>query len=108
MKVVLITNIYNHHTGPLGDAFYKLLGKDYYHICTEPVDDERLSLGWADAERISKEYLYFSYRSFEEESRLKALAKSADVVIYGGMDRSWISGRICVMCAYLMKGRNLS
>ncbi len=94
MEVVFITNMYNHHTGPLGDAFYKLLGKDYYHICTEPVDDERLSLGWIENDVENTKYLYFSYTSPDEEMRLRKIADRADVVIYGGMDRSWISGRI--------------
>jgi glycosyltransferase involved in cell wall biosynthesis len=94
MKLVFITNIYNHHTGPLGDAFYQLIGDNFCQICTEEVDNERLRLGWSSNNSVKKSYLRFSYHSPEDEKKLMKLANDAEIVIYGGMDRRWIANRI--------------
>jgi len=94
MKLVFITNYYNHHTGPLSDAWYDLLGSEYLQVCTEPVEDERLKLGWASNNAAGKPYLAFAYESPAKARELKEEADAAEIVIYGGMDRSWIAPRI--------------
>lgn len=84
MKAVFISNYINHHQIPFSDALYARLGEDYHFIQTEPMEEERLKMGWGlDASGIP--YVVFADR---EEERCKALLEEADLVLAGWTKRT--------------------
>ena len=50
MKIAFVTNFYNHHQKPLADALYSQIGDNYFFIETAPITEERLKMGWGQAE----------------------------------------------------------
>ena len=44
MKLTFISNYINHHQIPLSDELYRILGKDYVFVQTEPMEEESLIL----------------------------------------------------------------
>lgn len=79
MKTVFISNYINHHQIPFSDALYARLGGDYHFIQTEPMEEERVAMGWSvDARKIP--YVVLAY---EEEERCRKLIEEADLVLAG-------------------------
>lgn len=83
MTVTFISNYINHHQIPFSNACYELLGEDYHFIQTEPMEQERLAMGW------SKEGETLSYVSFlyEDEQYCKKLIMESDVLLAGWSGR---------------------
>ena len=46
VKAVFISNYINHHQIPFSNALYEQLGDDYHFIQTEPMEEERIAMGW--------------------------------------------------------------
>lgn len=46
MTVTFISNYINHHQIPFSNACYEQLKEDYYFIQTQPMEQERLAMGW--------------------------------------------------------------
>ncbi len=82
MKLTFVSNYINHHQIPLSSELYKVLGADYTFIQTEPVEQERLQMGWKD-EAAMLPYVKL-YQDAPEESA--QLIMDSDVVIFGGTD----------------------
>ncbi len=84
MKTVFISNYINHHQLPFSEALYQRLGDGYRFIQTEPMEEERLQMGWGlDVSHIP--YLLLSYR---EEERCRRLIEEADLVLAGWTKRT--------------------
>ncbi len=81
MKVVLVSNFYNHHQKPLADAMYSKIGSNYHFIETKKIDEERLKMGWGGEEKPP--YVLQSYTSPEAMSECQNIIDNADVVIVG-------------------------
>ena len=81
MKVTFVSNYINHHQIPLSNVLYERLKEDYTFIQTEPMEEERIKLGWNCAN--IPEYVKLSY---EEEEACKQLILDSDVVIWGGLE----------------------
>ena len=92
MKIVFLTNFYNHHQKPLADALYLIVGDDYYFIETSPITEERLSMGWGEDERPT--YVLQNYTSEAQLSACQQLIDDADVVMIGSAPRSLIEHRL--------------
>ena len=82
MKVTFVSNYINHHQTPLCNAMYDKLGDDYCFIQTEPMEEERIRMGWGD-EFGNLPYLRLFY---EQEEKCKELIANSDVVLFGGVD----------------------
>lgn len=83
MKVTFISNYINHHQIPFSNACYELLGGDYHFIQTEPMEQERLDMGWSQ-EGEGLPYVSFLY---EEEEYLRGLIMESDVLLAGWSGR---------------------
>lgn len=84
IRAVFISNYINHHQIPFSDALYARLGEGYHFIQTEPMEEERVKMGWAvDAAEIP--YVVFAY---EEEARCRQLIEEADLVLAGWTQRT--------------------
>ena len=79
MKVVFVSNFFNHHQRPFSNSMSSLC--DYTFIETEPMDDERKGMGWSLQD--FPEYVFPSQRFASEPERALQIITDADVVILG-------------------------
>lgn len=90
MKVIFVSNYINHHQIPFCNAMNRLLQGEFIFIQTEPMEEERVQMGWHEAER--PEYVRCYY---EEEAFCRQLILESDVVLFGGTDEeSYIVDRL--------------
>ena len=91
MTLAFVSNYINHHQIPVSNELYRLLGEDYTFIQTEPVEEERLRMGWQDESgRIPYLMLFYT-----EPDKCKRLILDSDVVVFGGTDdESYIKPRL--------------
>ena len=91
MQVTFISNYINHHQIPLSNAFYELLGDNYHFIQTEPMEEDRIKMGWQDEIKN----LPYVMNSYEQKEQCKKLLLESDVVIGGGVrDEEWLVKRL--------------
>lgn len=83
ITVTFISNYINHHQIPFSNACHELLGEGFHFIQTEPMEAERLSMGWSsEGERLS--YVSCLY---EEEEKCRKLIRESDVLLAGWSGR---------------------
>lgn len=91
MNIVFISNYINHHQIPLSDSLFELSGGNYTFIQTEPMEEERIKMGW-DADAVNKPYVRLYYNDREACDRL---IMDCDCAIFGGCeDESVIRPRL--------------
>lgn len=83
MTITFISNYINHHQIPFSNACYELLGEDYHFIQTEPMEQERLNMGWT-REGENLPYVSFLY---EKEEYCRKLIMESDVLLAGWSSR---------------------
>lgn len=89
-KFVFASNYLNHHQIPFCNAMHERLGEDFLFIQTEPMEEERLRMGWKKVENCS--YLKYYY---EEPEECQKWIDCADIVMYGGTDEEcYITDRL--------------
>lgn len=82
MKITMISNYINHHQIPFSNALYEKIGDDYHFIQTEPMEEERIQMGWGvEAEKIS--YVLFLDKQLE---LCKKLIEESDILLVGWME----------------------
>lgn len=90
MKITFVSNYINHHQIPLSNVLYEHLGEKYTFIQTEPMEEERVSLGWS----LQKLPPYVRC-AYEEREMCQQLVMDSDVVIWGGLeDESMLQPRL--------------
>jgi len=90
MKIAFVSNYINHHQIPFCNAMNCLLDGDFTFVQTEPMEQERVQMGWDDTGLPG--YVKCFY---EEPECCKALIVDADVVVFGGTDdESYITERL--------------
>lgn len=83
MKITMISNYINHHQIPFSNALYEKLGDDYRFIQTEPMEEERIQMGWGvEAEKIP--YVVFLDKQLE---LCKQLINESDILLVGWMEQ---------------------
>ena len=92
MKVVFITNFYNHHQKPLADAMYAALGDGYHFIETEKITEERRNMGWGREEKPS--YVLQNYTDQSTRDNCQQLINEADVAIIGSAPLELLKKRL--------------
>ena len=91
MKIVFVSNYFNHHQKPVADAMSALTGGQYHFIATTPVPQVRQALGYGT------EYPSYVVPAFADAHLLelaRQLIDEADVVIAGAAPESLLRGRI--------------
>lgn len=87
---VFVSNYLNHHQIPFCNAMYKLCGGSFAFVQTEPVEEERIRMGWD--EKVRQPYLKLYYQAAGE---CAALIEGAGIVMFGGCDdESYIEKRL--------------
>ena len=91
MKLTFVSNYINHHQIPVSNELYAKLKDDYTFIQTEPMEEERIKMGWGG----DFDSLPYLKKYYENEELCKKLIAESDVVIFGGCDdESYISDRL--------------
>ena len=85
MQVVFVSNYFNHHQLSFCDALYELLEGSFCFLQTQPMEEERVKMGWQAEERP---YVRYVQADGTATSGLEwqNLLLTADVVIFGGCD----------------------
>ncbi len=93
MKVVFVSNYFNHHQESFSLAMDRLTEGNYRFIATDTVGEERLKLGYAD---MNKKYPWIvrAYESDETMQRAEKLIDEADAVIIGSAPSKMIEKRL--------------
>lgn len=91
MRIVFVSNYYNHHQAPLSEAFYIKTNGNYYFIQTMPMEDERKKMGW---EENLPDFVIESYKDKQSYDQALRLINEADVVIAGSAPEKMIRKRI--------------
>ncbi len=92
MKVVFISNYFNHHQKPFSDAMYKCIGEDYYFIETSEISEERLKMGWGGDTKPA--YVKQNYLDEESKNECQKLIDEADVVVCGSAPYGLLINRL--------------
>lgn len=79
MQIVFISNYMNHHQKPFCDAMYRKLGDNFIFIQSEPMEEERSSMGW----KVELEKIPYLICFYEQEEKCVDLIQNAQVVIAG-------------------------
>lgn len=91
MKITFISNYINHHQIPLANELYSYLGDEYHFIQTEPMEEDRVQMGWGAEVKNIPYLLYF----YEQPEKCRQLVLESDVVVFGGVeDESYIKPRL--------------
>lgn len=79
MRITFVSNYINHHQMPFSEACFRRLEGEYFFIQTEPMEAERVAMGWAG------EVGQLSYvRNWEEQEALcRQLILESDITIFG-------------------------
>lgn len=92
MKVVFVSNYFNHHQKPFCDEMYKRLGDDFYFVSTTVMREERKKLGYSQDD--SPSYVLHTYKSEFQKNKAIDLINDADVVIAGSVPNDMLLERI--------------
>ena len=112
MQVVFVSNYFNHHQLSFCDALYELLEGSFCFLQTQPMEEERVKMGWQAEERPYVRYVQpdgtttggseaftavTGWTPDEEiaDNEWQNLLLTADMVIFGGCDdESYIRERL--------------
>lgn len=94
MRLVFVSNYFNHHQKSLSDRLDELCreaGGTYLFIQTEPMEEERIRMGWGEV-FCDTAYLAGYY---DDPSFYQKVIDDADAVIFGGTDEEgYIQNRL--------------
>lgn len=91
MKVVFLSNFFNHHQQFFSEAMYGVLGNDYTFIETAEMPEERKQLGYG-IEKLPV-YVKHMYNNADEYPQYIELINTADVVISGSAPEQLLKER---------------
>ena len=90
MKICFVSNYINHHQIPFCNAMQKETSGGFLFIQTQPMETERVQMGWQEKDR--PEYVHCYY---EEEDWCKQQIRDCDVLLFGGCDdESYVQERL--------------
>lgn len=93
MTITFFSNYLNHHEIPFCDELYKNPDVIFYFVQTEPMDQERIAMGWnADTEKYP--YLKHSYKDRFSYNECLDLGINSDVVLFGSAPNEFIAERV--------------
>lgn len=91
LKIVFLSNFFNHHQKPLSDALYTHQNVKYFFIATSQMPAERKQLGYHMSEL--PEYVLTAYNDKQREA-VQTLIYDADIVIVGSAPERMLRERI--------------
>ena len=91
MKLVFVSNYFNHHQKPICDSFYNLLGEEFRFVATTTVPEMRRALGYGTEDAV---YVVPAYAGAQFRTLAQTLIDEADVVIAGAAPQSMLQSRL--------------
>ena len=91
MKITFISNYLTHHQIPFSEKMTELSGVEYYFVSTQPMEEERIAMGWSQE---TYPYEIKAYQTMELRKKAEKLAEDSDVVIIGSAPDSYIDARV--------------
>ena len=91
MKVVIVSNYFNHHQKPVSDELYNGTKSEFRFIATEKMDEERINLGWK-MNSFPKYVIEVTDKASELESI--DIINKADIVIWGDAPLRFLKKRL--------------
>ena len=89
-KFIFVSNYINHHQLPFCKAMWQLLKGDFVFIQTEPMEEERIRMGWAA--QVDSDFVKYYYK---EPELCREWIAACKVVLFGGTDEeSYIVERL--------------
>lgn len=82
MQIAFVSNYINHHQIPVSEELFRLSGGNYIFIQTEPMEEERVKMGW-DADSSKRPYVKLYYK---DKELCDELIMKSDCVIFGGCE----------------------
>lgn len=82
MKITMISNYINHHQIPFSDALYRQPGVEYRFIQTEPMEEERIQMGWG----VEAETIPYVLLLDKQPEVCKELITESDILLVGWME----------------------
>lgn len=92
MKIVFVSNYFNHHQKPFADSLFRMKAIRFLFIETMEMDAERVAMGWKSD--LCPRYVIQSYNGAEGLKRAQREITCADVVIWGSAPYSLILKRL--------------
>ena len=92
MKIVFVSNYFNHHQKPFCEEMYKRLGADFVFVSTTAMREERRKLGYAQDNLPP--YVHVSYENPQQQEKAVSFINEADVVIAGSAPDKMLAERI--------------
>lgn len=92
MKVVLVSNYYNHHQAPFSKEMNKLTEGNFFFIENEEIEKERKDMGWGEAEIPN--FVKRAYLTEEGKKECITCINNADVVLFENTTRSLVEERL--------------
>lgn len=87
MRIVFLSNYYNHHQAHISRKLYELTGGNYKFISSTRVSESRKKLGYAE---LTDEFVI---SCDQDRELIQEIIDSADVVICGSSPEGWIENR---------------
>lgn len=80
MRIVFLSNFYNHHQTEISHAMYEQTGGQYHFVATEKMPEERRKLGYANLQDV---FVMQYGENADKDAQIKQLIDSADAIIVG-------------------------
>lgn len=91
MKIVFLSNYYNHHQASFCNAMHARLNGSFTFIQTMEMESERVNMGWGEEDEPV--FLKKIYRSDTEREECLSLIDDADVVLVGSAPNELLQKR---------------
>lgn len=88
MKIVFLSNYFNHHQKAISDQLYYLTNGNYHFIETDIIPQERKDLGWGNEQMPN--YVHYINSNSKERNLCMQLIKKADVIITGSASEKYL------------------
>lgn len=93
MKIVFISNYLNHHQIPFCLEMNRLTDRNFTFIATEPMEEERLKMGYKEANSVF-DFILRAYESEENKQKALQLCYDCDVLMYGSAPDEYFKARV--------------
>lgn len=91
MKIVVLSNFFNHHQKPLADALNSVTEHQFRFVSTAPMSEERKKMGWSAA---NVSYVIDASQDHTQKRLALQWIEEADLVIWGDAPLTYVYKRL--------------
>lgn len=94
MKIIIISNIINHHTKSICDEFYSIYGEEFLFIATSFKTDKESLKGNNNLDFENLPYFFPAYKNNKNYNKAKKMCDCADIVIQQAAPDKFVRKRL--------------